>query len=107
MTFVTVPDRPDTETLDGYGLAGPVVAGIVTGAGFAKLPGVHEGDPVGDADGTFVAVEVGVLVEVLVDAGVPVGVSVAVGIGPQLSVVICSAQPPFILPISMPASSRT
>jgi hypothetical protein len=72
---------------------------------------LHDGVAVDDAVAVGVAVDVlvAVLVEVFVGAGlgVPVGVFVAVPVGPQLSVVICSAQPPLMLPISICASSRT
>ena len=60
----------------------------------------------------FVTVGVGVNVGVAVDVFVAVAVGVLVGVlvgvaGAQLSVVMCRAQPPLMLPESELKSSRT
>ena len=75
VTFVTVPDSPDTVIVDGYGEPAELLL-MVTGAVFEKCPNAHVG--VGLA--VAVAVRVGVHVAVAVAIGVVVIDTVAVGV---------------------------
>ena len=75
--MVTIPD-PETEMLDGYGLAGPL-SGILMADELVNVAGVHAGLPV--AVGVAVAVGVFVGVGVFVAVAVAVVVAVADGVG--------------------------
>jgi len=111
VTFVTVPDNPDTAMFDGYGDPAALSL-IVIAAGLENALPPH-GEPVGVGVAEFVRVAVAVAVFVGVPLGEAVGVNVgegeavAVGVGVPQVVVSVKVHPPLMLPTSTPRSSRT